>query len=134
MTDAAPRERDSAPAPGAEGAPARLGPGARLRRFLFDLFSLATLRVLFAAYRRFDAHEGFMLSGYIAYATLLAVFPFLIFATSLAAATIGPAQFQALTDLVFEVAFAEVVSQVQPVLEEALGPEKVSSPGRSRPS
>ncbi|MGM0585184.1 MAG: YihY/virulence factor BrkB family protein, partial [Pseudomonadota bacterium] len=33
-------------------------------------------------------------------------------------------QFQALTDLVFEVAPAEVASQVQPVLEEALGRER----------
>lgn len=90
-----------------------------LRVFRFD-----TVKLLWAAMMRFQTHEGFLLAGYIAYATLLAVFPFLIFATTLAAATIGPDQFQALTDLLFDVAPAEVANALQPILEQTFGSER----------
>jgi membrane protein len=104
MTDAAPMS-----------ARARRTPSLTLR---------GLARLLWEAGKRFDRHEGFVLSGYIAYSTLLAVFPFLIFATALAGATIGPEQLDALIGLVFEVAPAEVAEQVRPVLEEALGPDR----------
>lgn len=119
-------ERGSRPAPAPDpilepNHPAR---DVSLRGAVADMFSADALRIAVEAYLRFERHEGWILSGYIAYATLLAVFPFLIFATSLAAATIGPEQFQALTNLVFDVAPGPVAEAIQPVLEEALGQER----------
>lgn len=110
----------------AEGLPpsvaARYGVG--LRGAASRLFSLYTLKVMVRAGASFQRHEGWMLAGYIAYSTLLAVFPFLIFATSVAAATIGPEQLDALTQLLFEIAPTEVAEFVRPVLEEALGRQR----------
>ena len=77
-------------------------------------------RVAGSAAASFAKDEGWMLSGYIAYAALLAVFPFLIFATSLAAATVGPGEIQALVDLLFEVAPPEVASEIEPALRNVL--------------
>lgn len=110
----------------AEGLPpsvmARYGVG--LRGAASRLFSLKTLKILVAAAVSFQKHEGPMLAGYIAFATLLAVFPFLIFVTSVAAATVGPHEIEALTQLLFEIAPTEVAEFVRPVLEEALGRQR----------
>ena len=78
------------------------------------------IRVAASALASFQKDEGFMLAGYIAYAALLAIFPFLIFATTLAAATVGPGEVQALVDLLFEVAPAEVATEIEPALRNVL--------------
>ncbi|WP_339948643.1 YihY/virulence factor BrkB family protein [uncultured Albimonas sp.] len=93
-------------------------------RSLSLVFSLAALKVLWDATNRFQTHEGFMLSGHIAYSALLALFPFLIFCTSVAAATIGPGELQALIDLMFDIAPAQVADAMRPILEQALGVER----------
>lgn len=90
-----------------------------------ELFSLATLKVLWQAGVNFDWHEGWTLSGYIAYALLLAMFPWLIFATSLAASTIGPGELEALTELLFDIAPLEVAGAIRPLMDEALGRERI---------
>ncbi|MDF2232133.1 YihY/virulence factor BrkB family protein [Albimonas sp. CAU 1670] len=93
-------------------------------RSLALVFSLAALKVLWSAAMRFQEHEGFMLSGHIAYSALLALFPFLIFCTSFAAATIGPGELQALIELMFEIAPEQVADAMRPILEQALGVER----------
>ena len=98
--------------------------GVALRGAATRLFSLETLKLMIAAGVSFQKNEGPMLAGYIAFSTLLAVFPFLIFATSVAAATIGPSQLDALTQLLFEIAPTEVAEFIRPVLEEALGRQR----------
>jgi membrane protein len=113
-----------APAPDPAREPEHPAQWISMRGAAADLLRLDWLRVAVDAYMRFERHEGWILSGYIAFATLLAVFPFLIFATSLAAATIGPEQFEALTQLVFDVTPRAMAEAVQPVLEEALGRER----------
>lgn len=93
-------------------------------RSLGLLFSMAALKVFWDAINRFQTHEGFMLSGHIAYSALLALFPFLIFCTSVAAATIGPGELQALIDLMFDIAPVQVADAMRPILEQALGVER----------
>lgn len=68
----------------------------------------------------FNRHEGVVLAGYVAYAGLLAIFPFLIFAFAFAAATTGPAELEALVDLLFEFAPDEVAAELEPVLRNVL--------------
>lgn len=78
------------------------------------------IRVGASAFYAFQRDEGWMLAGYIAYAALLAIFPFLIFVTTLAAATVGPAEVQALVDLLFDVAPEEVAREIEPALRNVL--------------
>ncbi len=90
-----------------------------------ELFSLATLKSLYRAAISFDAHEGWTLSGYIAYALLAAMFPWLIFAASLAASTIGPGELEAMTELLFDIAPLEVAQAIRPLMDEALGRDHI---------
>lgn len=87
-------------------------PEGRLRRFL---------RLLRLSYAHFQADEGWTLAGYIAFASLLAIFPFVIFAMSLASATVGPEELQALIDMLFDIAPENIASAIEPVLREVLG-------------
>jgi membrane protein len=82
------------------------------------------IRVAGSAAASFSKDEGWMLSGYIAYAALLAVFPFLIFASSLAAATVGPDEVQALVNLLFDIAPPEVATVIEPALRSVLETER----------
>ena len=83
-----------------------------------------TWRILVDAYNGFEADEGWTLAGYIAFASLLAFFPFLIFAMALASATVGPEELQALIDLLFDLAPPNVAEALEPVLREVLGRER----------
>jgi hypothetical protein len=51
---------------------------------------LTPFRVGGKAVIRFNRNDGGPMAGYIAYTSLLAVFPFLIFASALAGITMGP--------------------------------------------
>lgn len=93
-------------------------------RSLGLLFTVAAIKVAWDAANRFQTHEGWILSGHIAYSALLSMFPFLIFVASVAAVTIGPSELQALIDLMFEVAPVEVANAIRPILEQALGVER----------
>jgi membrane protein len=83
----------------------------RLRRFL---------RLVRLSYAHFEVDEGWTLAGYIAFASLLAIFPFVIFAMSLASATVGPDEVQAMIDMLFEIAPENIASAIEPVLREVL--------------
>ncbi len=82
------------------------------------------LRLLRLSYAHFEGDEGWILAGYIAFASLLAIFPFVIFAMSLASATIGPAELQAMIDMVFDIAPENIASAIEPVLREVLGHDR----------
>ncbi len=81
-------------------------------------------RAVRLAYAHFEADEGWTLAGYIAFASLLALFPFMIFAMSLASATVGPTELQALIDMLFELAPANVAGALAPVLRDVLGQDR----------
>ncbi|MEM6744401.1 MAG: YihY/virulence factor BrkB family protein [Pseudomonadota bacterium] len=73
--------------------------------------------------KRFQANEGFVLSGYIAFAALLAIFPFAIFCASLAAATTGPEEIEALSRFLVDALPPQVAGAIGPPLTSALSLE-----------
>ena len=60
------------------------------------------------------------MAGYIAYSSFLAIFPFLIFAVSLASSLLGEEQNQQAIDTLFRVLPAHVAQTLEPVLHEVL--------------
>ncbi len=76
--------------------------------------------VLRGAYTRFTQDDGIAMAGYIAFSNLLAVFPFLIFAASLAGILVGPAQGQDIIDALFRFAPENIAETLKPVLDEIL--------------
>ncbi|MEM1316259.1 MAG: YihY/virulence factor BrkB family protein [Pseudomonadota bacterium] len=85
--------------------------------------ALRAAAVALDAGRGFQTHEGFVLSGYIAFAALLAIFPFAIFCAALAAATTGPDEIKALSDFLFEALPEQVAQSIGPPLTAALSVE-----------
>lgn len=76
------------------------------------------------AYKHFDLNEGWILSGYIAYSVLLAMFPFLIFTAAFASAMAGPGGLTAALDWLFEQAPPNVAEFLAPVLRDVLGQDR----------
>lgn len=72
------------------------------------------------AYRRFDRNDGLAMAGYVAFSVLLAVFPFLIFAVSLAGELIGADRSQAAVDALFRFLPEHVALTLEPVLLEVI--------------
>ena len=139
MTDDAPAEspartplgRAPSPhAPDASNAAPRASPKRRARDHMFGAGATlwAALRdgvsVAGRAYRRFAADDGWVLSGFIAYSVLLALFPFMIFTAALASASIGPDGLEAAMIWVFEQTPPDVASALQPVLLDVLGKDR----------
>jgi membrane protein len=81
-------------------------------------------RVARRAYAHFDADDGWILSGYIAYAVLLALFPFMIFTAAFASAAIGPEELSAGIEWLFRQAPQSVAEALAPVLTEVLGKDR----------
>lgn len=81
-------------------------------------------RVARRAYRHFDADQGWILSGYIAYSVLLALFPFMIFTVAFASSLIGPEEITAATDWLFEQAPAGLANSIAPELDAVLGRDR----------
>lgn len=73
------------------------------------------------ATRRFNDHDGSAMAGHITYTILLALFPFLIFATSVAGFVFGAEHSAASREVFFEMLPENVGLTLQPVLEEVLG-------------
>ena len=97
--------------------------GSRAFRIFWNALTDAA-RVAGRAYKHFDADEGWMLSGYIAYAVLLALFPFMIFTAALASALVGPEELQAAIDWLFTQAPGRVADALAPVLTDVLGRDR----------
>lgn len=81
----------------------------------------ASWRVALAAWRRFDAHDGAAMAGYIAFSTFLSLFPFAIFFSALAGILIGPEDTQRIFDTLIELAPEHIAKTLLPVLEEVIG-------------
>lgn len=81
---------------------------------------MAVLRLIGDASLRMLEHEGFELSGYIAFTAILALFPFLIFLTALAG-FVGDAQSaDRVISTLFEMAPSEVAEVLAPILRDVL--------------
>jgi len=81
---------------------------------------MAVLRLIADAGMQLLKHEGFELSGYIAFTAILALFPFLIFLTALAG-FIGDAQSaDRIIQTVFELAPSDIAQVLAPILRDVL--------------
>jgi len=79
-----------------------------------------TYRLLRTAYRRFEKDDGVAMAGYIAFSSLLAIFPFLIFSASLVGLLVGPEQNEQAVEALFRVAPEHIAQTLEPVLHEVL--------------
>ena len=77
-------------------------------------------RILRAAYTRFDKDDGVAMAGYIAFSSLLAIFPFLIFSAALVGLLVGPEQNEEAVNALFRVAPEHIAQTLEPVLHEVL--------------
>lgn len=77
-------------------------------------------RVLRAAYQRFEKDDGVAMAGYIAFSSLLAIFPFLIFSASLVGLLVEPEQNEQAVEALFRVAPEHIAQTLEPVLHEVL--------------
>ncbi len=73
---------------------------------------------LFAVGHRFIDDEGWVLSGHLAFSGMLALIPFLIFATALTGLVIGPEGGQAVLDQLFYTIPDYVAKTLEPVIVE----------------
>lgn len=84
----------------------------------------APVRFLIETIRRFNEDQGAVLAGYIAYASMLAMFPFMIFAMSLAGLVIGDEQSARAVALLFDAVPEHVARTLEPALLEVLNDER----------
>ncbi|RMH49646.1 MAG: YihY/virulence factor BrkB family protein [Alphaproteobacteria bacterium] len=77
--------------------------------------------------RRFMAHDGSALAGYIAFAMLLALFPFAVVAVMLASLIIGRRDSIAAVQALVELLPAELVSSIEPVLLQVISVDRGST-------
>ena len=80
----------------------------------------AAYRILRAAYTRFAKHDGIAMAGYIAFSSLLAIFPFLIFSAALVGLLVGPEQNEEAVNALFRVAPEHIAQTLEPVLREVM--------------
>ena len=81
----------------------------------------ATWPFLWTVVWRFVRDQGSVLSGNIAYSLMLAVFPFLIFATALTGFIVGTEGTAAVLGTLFEALPEHVARTIEPVLLEVIG-------------
>lgn len=74
--------------------------------------------------RRFNEDQGAVLAGYIAYAAMLAGFPFLIFTITLAGQIIGESYSAEAVDVLFNAVPVHVAETLKPVLMEVIGQDR----------
>lgn len=84
-------------------------------------FLMAAFKVGGKAAVRYTRDDGGAMAGYIAYTSLLAVFPFLIFATALAGLMIGPAESDRIVSGLFELLPEHIALTLKPVAIEVMG-------------
>ena len=77
-------------------------------------------RLLRASHARFNKDDGVAMAGYIAFSSLLAIFPFLIFAAALVGLLVGPEQSEEAVNALFRVAPEHIAQTLEPVLHEVL--------------
>ncbi len=79
------------------------------------------VKIIGKTLRRFFRNDGSAMAGYIAYISLLAFFPFLIFASALAGMLIGPEQSEYLIETLFNLLPEHIALTILPVAREVLG-------------
>lgn len=77
-------------------------------------------RIAGKAVVRYNRNDGSAMAGYIAYTSLLAVFPFLIFASAMAGSMIGADQSDKVIDSLFQLLPEHIALTIQPVAREVL--------------
>ena len=70
--------------------------------------------------RRFNRDQGSVLAGYLAYAGMLSLLPFLVFATALAGFLVGPENSEAALEILFGGVPEHVALTLEPVVLEVL--------------
>lgn len=80
-----------------------------------------TLSFFTAVGQRYSRHQGGVMAGNIAYSGMLALMPFLIFATALAGFVVGPEGTRAALDAMFDALPEHVVKTLEPVVIEVIG-------------
>lgn len=78
-------------------------------------------RFVIATVKRYSEDRSAVLAGYIAYASMLAGFPFLIFTITLAGALIGERYSAEAVKVLFDVVPPHVAQTLEPVLHEVIG-------------
>lgn len=91
------------------------------RPFLAKLRSLYWVRFTMEILRRFNDDQCAVLAGYISYASMLAAFPFLIFAMALAGSIIGQTYSEEAFTVLFDAVPEHVALTLEPVLREVIG-------------
>jgi len=76
--------------------------------------------ILWDAIDRFNRNDGTAMAGFIAFSSLLSVFPFLIVAATLIGAMLGDARSDQIIDALFRIAPDHVARTVEPVADEVL--------------
>ncbi|MEM0990211.1 MAG: YihY/virulence factor BrkB family protein [Pseudomonadota bacterium] len=82
---------------------------------------LPPVRFIREVLRRYGEDQSSVLAGYIAYASMLAGFPFLIFTITLAGVFIGERYSGEAVEALFEAVPAHVAQTLEPVLKEVIG-------------
>jgi len=82
------------------------------------------VRFLREVFRRFNEDQGAVLAGYIAYASMLAGFPFLIFSISLLGVVLDPEESAYAVEILFDSVPEHVALTIEPVLAEVLQNER----------
>ncbi|MFK7942055.1 MAG: YihY/virulence factor BrkB family protein, partial [Paracoccaceae bacterium] len=85
---------------------------------------LGWIRFLREVMRRYSADQSSVLAGYIAYAAMLAGFPFPIFTITLAGTIIGERYSVEAVELMFDTLPGRVAQTLEPVLHEVIGVER----------
>ena len=88
------------------------------------LLRVLAIRFIRDVFRRYAADQSSVYAGYIAYAAMLAGFPFLIFTITLAGAVIGDGYSTEAVQLMFETLPSHVAQTLQPVLQEVIGVDR----------
>ena len=91
------------------------------RPLLAKLRSLYWVRFTMEILRRFNDDQCAVLAGYISYASMLAAFPFLIFAMALAGSIIGQTYSEEAFTVLFDAVPEHVALTLEPVLREVIG-------------
>lgn len=76
--------------------------------------------VLWDAWNRFNRNDGAAMAGYVAFSSLLSIFPFLIFATALAGLMVGQDNTEATIEALFQIAPEHVARTLEPAVSEVL--------------
>ena len=80
-----------------------------------------------AVLERYWQHEGGVIAGYMAFSAMLAIVPFLLFATAFTGYVIGTEGSDTTVEMIFQIMPPTVAETIEPVLMEIVGQRRSSS-------